>query len=146
MRRTLLKSKIHRATVTGADLHYHGSVTVDPLLLEAADIAIHERVEIYDIDNGERFATYAIPGEPGTGDLQLNGAAAHKVSVGDLVILCTYAEYDEEEIADHRPTLLFVDEHNRLVETKRATAETYKDETYKKLAPAKAPVTNAAGG
>jgi len=126
MRRTLLKSKIHRAVVTGADLHYHGSVTVDPLLLEAADIALHERVEIYDITNGERFATYAIPGERGSGDLQLNGAAAHKVSVGDLVILCSYAEYDEEELAAHRPPLVFVDEHNRIVEIKRATADTYR--------------------
>lgn len=116
MRRTLLKSKIHRATVTGADLHYHGSVTVDPVLLEAADIAVHEKVEIYDITNGERFATYAIPGEPGAGDLQLNGAAAHKVSVGDLVILCSYAEYDEEELPGHTPRLLFVDERNRIVE------------------------------
>jgi aspartate 1-decarboxylase len=127
MRRTLLKSKIHRATVTGADLHYHGSVTVDPVLLEAADIALHERVEIYDIDNGERFATYAIPGAPGSGDIQLNGAAAHKVSVGDLVILCTYAEYESAEIADHRPILVFVDENNHMVERKRATAETYRD-------------------
>lgn len=137
MRRTLLKSKIHRAVVTGADLHYHGSVTVDPLLLEAADIALHERVEIYDITNGERFATYAIPGERGSGDLQLNGAAAHKVSVGDLVILCTYAEYDEEEIAEHRPPLVFVDETNRIVKVQRATAETYRS-----LGPASA----AAGG
>jgi aspartate 1-decarboxylase len=126
MRRTLLKSKIHRAVVTGADLHYHGSVTVDPLLMEAADLALHERVEIYDITNGERFATYAIPGERGSGDLLLNGAAAHKVSVGDLVILCSYAEYDEEEVADHRPALIFVDGSNRIVETKRATEETYR--------------------
>lgn len=126
MRRTLLKSKIHRAVVTGADLHYHGSVTVDPLLMEAADIALHERVEIYDITNGERFATYAIPGERGSGDLLLNGAAAHKVSVGDLVILCSYAEYDEDEIADHRPALIFVDGGNRIVETQRATEKTYR--------------------
>jgi len=127
MRRTLLKSKIHRATVTGADLHYHGSVTVDPVLLEAADIVVHEKVEIYNITNGERFATYAIPGEPGSGDLQLNGAAAHKVSVGDLVILCSYAEYDEEELRGHAPRLLFVDEHNRIVDKrgmeKRAARE-----------------------
>lgn len=114
MRRTLLKSKIHRAKVTNADLHYHGSVTVDPLLLEAADVVEYERVEIYDIDNGERFATYAIPGEPGQGDIQLNGAAAHKVNVGDLVILCSYAEYDEEELAGHEPKLIFVDENNRI--------------------------------
>lgn len=114
MRRTLLKSKIHRATVTNADLHYHGSVTVDPLLMEAADIVEYERVEIYDIDNGERFATYAIAGERGGGEIQLNGAAAHKVSVGDLIILCSYAEYDEEELAGHEPKLIFVDENNRI--------------------------------
>lgn len=114
MRRTLLKSKIHRATVTNADLHYHGSVTVDPLLMEAADILEHEKVEIYDIDNGERFATYAIPGERGAGEIQLNGAAAHKVNVGDLVILCSYAEYDEDELAGHEPRLIFVDENNQI--------------------------------
>jgi aspartate 1-decarboxylase len=115
MRRTLLKSKIHRATVTAADLHYHGSVTLDPLLLEAADIIVHERVEIYNITNGERFATYAIPGVRGKGEVQLNGAAAHKVDVGDLVIICTYADYDEDELAQHRPTLVFVDEHNGIL-------------------------------
>ncbi len=114
MRRTLLKSKIHRAKVTNADLHYHGSVTVVPLLMEAADVVEYERVEIYDIDNGERFATYAIPGEPGGGEIQLNGAAAHKVSVGDLIILCSYAEYDEEELAGHEPKLIFVDENNHI--------------------------------
>lgn len=114
MRRTLLKSKIHRATVTNADLHYHGSVTVDPLLMAAADLVEHERVEIYNITNGERFATYAIPGTPGKGEIQLNGAAAHKVSVGDLVILCSYAEYDEAEIPAHEPKLVFVDDDNRI--------------------------------
>jgi aspartate 1-decarboxylase len=114
VRRTLLKSKIHRATVTAADLHYHGSITIDPELLEAADILVHEKIEIYNIDNGERFATYAIPGRRGQGEIQLNGAAAHKVRVGDLVILCSYAEYDEGELADHEPTLIFVDEANRI--------------------------------
>lgn len=136
MRRTLLKSKIHRATVTGADLHYHGSVTVDPLLLEAADIALHERVEIYDITNGERFATYAIPGRRGAGELRLNGAAAHKVSVGDLVILCSYAEYDEIELAGHRPRLVFVDENNRPIEIRQPTAESYLDPELVALEPA----------
>ncbi len=113
MKRTMLKSKIHRATVTDANLHYQGSVTIDPLLLEAADILVHERVEIYNVTNGERFATYAIPGKPGKGEICLNGAAAHKASPGDLVILASFAEYEAEELTDHHPKLVFVDEHNR---------------------------------
>ncbi len=114
MRRTLLKSKIHRATVTDANLHYQGSVTIDPLLMAAADILHHERVEIYDVTNGERFATYAIPGRPGAGEICLNGAAAHKVRKGDLVILATYAEYDAAELAGHHPAVVFVDERNHI--------------------------------
>lgn len=115
MQRTLLKSKIHRATVTDANLHYQGSVSIDPLLLEAADILLNERVEIYNITNGERFATYAIPGTPGAGQIVLNGAAAHKVSVGDLVIIATYAVYSDEEARAHRPSLVFVDSKNKIV-------------------------------
>jgi len=115
MQRTLLKSKIHRATVTDANLHYQGSVSIDPLLLEAADILLNERVEIYNITNGERFATYAIPGTPGAGQIVLNGAAAHKVSVGDLVIIATYGIYSDEEARAHRPSLVFVDAKNRIV-------------------------------
>ena len=114
MQRTLLKSKIHRATVTDANLHYQGSVTVDPILLRAADIVAHERVEVYNVTNGERFATYAIPGAPGRGEVCLNGAAAHKASRGDLVILATYAEYDDAEALRHEPKVVFVDEHNRM--------------------------------
>lgn len=113
MRRTMLKSKIHRATVTDADLHYQGSVTVDPLLMEAADLLEHERVEIYNITNGERFATYVIPGVAGAGEVVINGAAAHKARRGDLVILCSYAEYDEVEAREHRPRLIYVDEANQ---------------------------------
>lgn len=116
MRRTLLKSKIHRATVTEADLHYVGSITIDPLLMEAADVVEHERVEIYDITNGERFATYAIPGRRGSGEICINGAAAHLARPGDLVIVATYAEYDEEELAGHEPRVVFVDERNRITE------------------------------
>lgn len=115
MQRTMLKSKIHRATVTDANLHYQGSVSVDPLLLEAADILPHERVEIYNITNGERFATYAIEGHRGAGQIVLNGAAAHKVSVGDLVILATYATYTEQEARAHKPSLVFVNARNRIV-------------------------------
>jgi aspartate 1-decarboxylase len=113
MRRTLFKSKIHRATVTDANLHYQGSVTIDPLLLEAADIVPYERVEIYNVTNGERFATYAIAGAPGRGEVCINGAAAHKARRGDLVILCTYAEVEEIEAHGWRPKVVFVDEQNR---------------------------------
>lgn len=115
MQRTLLKSKIHRATVTDANLHYQGSVSIDPLLLEAADILVNERVEVYNITNGERFATYAIEGTHGAGQIVLNGAAAHKVSVGDLVILATYATYSEEEARAHQPSLVFVNAQNQIV-------------------------------
>jgi len=114
MRRTLLKSKIHRATVTQADLDYVGSITIDPILLDAADILVHERVEIYNITSGERFATYAIPGERGAGEICINGAAAHKAGPGDLVIIATYAEYEAEELAGHEPTVVFVDDANRI--------------------------------
>jgi aspartate 1-decarboxylase len=113
MQRTLLKSKIHRATVTGADLHYQGSVSVDPLLMAAADLLPHERVEIYDVTNGERFATYVIPGRPGSGEVRVNGAAAHKARQGDLVILCSYAAYEEAEARKHQPKVVFVDARNR---------------------------------
>jgi aspartate 1-decarboxylase len=113
MRRTMMKSKIHRATVTDANLHYQGSVTIDPLLLAEADILENERVEIYDVTNGNRLATYAIPGAPGKGEICLNGAAAHLVSRGDLVILATYAEYDDAEARQHRPKVVFVDANNR---------------------------------
>jgi aspartate 1-decarboxylase len=115
MRRTLMKSKIHRATVTDANLHYQGSVTLDPLLMEAADILENERVDVLDVTNGNRLTTYAIPGAPGRGEVCLNGAAAHLVSKGDLVIVVTYAEYEEQEARRHRPTVVFVDEANRIV-------------------------------
>lgn len=113
MQRTLLKSKIHRATVTDADLHYQGSVAIDPLLMRAADVLPHERVEIYNVTNGERFATYAIPGREGSGEVRINGAAAHKAARGHLVILCTYAAYEEREARAHQPAVVFVDERNR---------------------------------
>jgi aspartate 1-decarboxylase len=115
MQRTLLKSKIHRATVTDANLHYQGSVTVDPLLMQAADLLPWERVEIYNVTNGERFATYAIPGAPGAGEIVINGAAAHKARRGDLVILATYAAYDDAVARRHRPSLVFVDERNHML-------------------------------
>jgi len=115
MKRTLLKSKIHRATVTDANLHYQGSVTIDPLLMEAADLVHYERVEIYNCTNGERFATYAIPGTRGQGEIVINGAAAHKATTGDIVILASYADFEEEECRAHQPFLVFVDDANRIL-------------------------------
>ena len=115
MKRILLKSKIHRATVTDASLHYEGSVTIDPLLMEATDIVEWEQVDVYDINNGNRLTTYAISGEPGSGVICLNGAAARLVHIGDLVIICSYAEYTEEERRRHEPRIVLVDEHNGIV-------------------------------
>jgi aspartate 1-decarboxylase len=115
MKRTLLKSKIHRATVTDANLLYQGSVTIDPVLMEAADFVHHERVEIYNCTNGERFATYVIPGTPGKGEIVINGAAAHKAGAGDVVILATYADYEDAECRSHKPSLVFVDGKNRII-------------------------------
>lgn len=114
MRRILLKSKIHRATVTEADLHYAGSVTIDRDLLEAADIVDHEQVEIYNITNGSRLTTYAINGEAGSGTICINGAAAHLAHRGDLVIIASYADYDEREVASHQPKIVLVDRQNRV--------------------------------
>ena len=109
----MLKSKIHRATVTGADLHYIGSISIDPALLEQADIREHEQVAVLDIDNGARFETYAIPGE--SGEVCLNGAAARLVQPGDKVIILTYGDYDEEELAEFEPTVVHVDTANHQV-------------------------------
>ena len=119
MKRTLLKSKIHRATVTQADLNYEGSVTIDSRLMAAADIVEFERVEVYDITNGSRLATYAIEGEAGSGVICLNGAAARMAEVGDLVIICTYADYSEEERKEHQPVVVQVNEKNRLRRKKK---------------------------
>ncbi|MEI7699393.1 MAG: aspartate 1-decarboxylase [Planctomycetia bacterium] len=112
MKRTLLKSKIHRATVTDASLHYEGSITIDPLLMEATDIVQWEQVDVYDINNGNRLTTYAIAGERGSGVICLNGAAARLVQIGDLVIICSYAEYTEAEIPTHTPKILLVTPRN----------------------------------
>jgi aspartate 1-decarboxylase len=107
----MMKSKIHRATVVGADLNYVGSITLDPLLMELADILEHEQVHVLDIDNGARFETYAIKGGPG--DVVLNGAAARLVHPGDKVIVITYAEYEAEELEGYAPKVVHVDEQNR---------------------------------
>ena len=104
----MLKSKIHRATVTGSDLHYVGSITIDPDLLEAADILEHEQVHVVDVDNGARFETYTIAGERGSGTVQVNGAAARLVHRGDTVIVISYAQYDREEIEQYAPRVVHV--------------------------------------
>lgn len=115
MRRTMLKSKIHRARVTGSDLHYVGSITIDPDLLEAADIRENEQVHVVDIDNGSRLVTYAITGRRGSGDLQLNGAAARLVHTGDTVIVISYADVDDAELYEFAPLVVHVDERNRIL-------------------------------
>lgn len=117
MQRILMKSKIHRATVTEANLHYEGSVTVDTDLLKAADICLHEQVHIYDITNGQRLITYAIPGPAGSGTICINGAGAHLVAPGDLIIICSYAQFTADEIAGHQPRVVHVNEQNQRLGT-----------------------------
>ena len=108
MQRTMMKSKIHRATVTDCDLHYVGSITIDPDLLEAADILEHEQVHVVDVDNGARFEIYTIAGERGSGQMQVNGAAARPVHRGDTIIVISYAQYDAAELEDHLPRVVHV--------------------------------------
>lgn len=117
--RTMLRGKIHRATVTGADLHYEGSVTIDAELMERADILPYERVDIWNVSNGERFSTYAIAGQPGSGVVCINGAAAHRVRKGDLVIIAAFATVPEDAACSWEPRCVFVDERNRPVEERR---------------------------
>ena len=119
MRRTMLKSKIHRATLTGSDLNYLGSITVDADLLDAADIREHELVHVLDIDNGARFETYTIAGRRGSGDTQVNGAAARLVHTGDKVIIVSYASYDEAELEDYQPRVVHVTAGNEIVSIDR---------------------------
>jgi aspartate 1-decarboxylase len=116
----MMKSKIHRATVTDANLHYVGSITVDTELMAAADILEHEQVTIVDIDNGARFETYAIAGRPGSGDMCLNGAAARLVMPGDRIIVISYADYDEAELERFAPRVVHVDTANRQVDAATA--------------------------
>ncbi len=117
MRRTLFKSKIHRATVTHADLEYEGSVTIDRDLMAAADIVEHEQVHIWNVTRGTRLVTYALEGPAGSGEVCVNGAAAHQAKPGDLVIIATFAEMDAEEAAAHRPKVVLVDARNRIVDS-----------------------------
>lgn len=115
MQITMLKSKIHRATVTGADLNYEGSIAIDKKLIKAANLNLFERVEIYNINNGERFATYVIEGKDG--EVSLNGAAARLVQVGDLLIIASYCLLEEKELENYKPIVILVDEHNRIKNT-----------------------------
>ncbi len=112
MLRALLKSKIHRATVTGADLNYEGSIGIDPKLCETADLNEFEKVDVYNISNGERFSTYVIFGSEG--EISLNGAAARLVQKNDLIIIASYAKYNEEEVKKHKPIILIMDEQNKI--------------------------------
>ncbi len=118
MIRSFLKSKLHRVTVTRAELDYEGSIAIDGRLLEAADIREYERLEVYNITNGERFTTYAIQAEKDSGTISVNGAAAHKADPGDKIIICTYAELNERELATFKPRLVYVDDQNRIQYTR----------------------------
>ena len=120
MFRVMMKSKIHRATITQANLHYEGSLTIAGELMEAADILPYEMVHVYNISNGERFETYAIAGEENSGVICLNGAAARKGAPGDLIIITSYATYEGAEIERHQPKVVLVDRHNRLKNTSSA--------------------------
>lgn len=117
--RNMLKSKIHRARVTDANLHYEGSITIDVALMEAADILPYEKVAVLDIDNGARLETYAIEGERGSGVIAINGAAARLVNRGDMVIILSYITVTEQEAKDHKPQLVYVDERNTMTHQSR---------------------------
>ncbi len=114
MQRTMLKSKLHRVTVTQAELHYEGSCAIDEDLLDAADIREYQQIEIWNVDNGERFTTYAIKAERGSGTISVNGAAARKAAPGDLLIIATFASYNELELTKFEPDLVYVDAKNRI--------------------------------
>jgi aspartate 1-decarboxylase len=119
MQRIMLRSKLHRVTVTQADLHYEGSCGIDEDLLEAADIKVNEKIELYNVNNGERFSTYAIKGKRGSGEISLNGAAARRAHLGDLLIICTYGPMSDEEIETYVPKIVFVDDANRITGLKQ---------------------------
>jgi aspartate 1-decarboxylase len=114
MKRIMLRAKLHRATVTQCDLHYEGSCGIDEDLLEAADIREFEKIELYNINNGERFSTYAIKGKRGSGEISLNGAAARLAHLGDLLIICTFGPMDDGEVATHIPRVVFLNENNQI--------------------------------
>jgi aspartate 1-decarboxylase len=119
MHRTMLKSKLHRVTTTHADLHYEGSCAIDEDLLEAADIRENEQIDIWNVNNGERFTTYAIRAERGSGVISVNGSAARRAAPGDILIIATFAQYTELELAKYEPKLIYVDMQNRIVDKRK---------------------------
>lgn len=137
MRRRMLHGKIHRATITGADVSYEGSVTIDRALMDAADILPHEAVWVWDVDNGARFETYAMCGGPG--DVVVNGAAARLVQPGDRVIVITYAAYDDAELAAYEPRIVHVDAANRVIDAADAVARAGSNLVWMHDRPAAAP-------
>ncbi len=120
MRLTLLKAKLHQARVTHSELEYEGSCAIDVRLLDVAGIHEYEQIHIYNLTNGERFTTYAIRAEAGTGVISINGAAAHRASPGDRIIICAYAELEQHEVAKFKPTLVYLNENNRILRTANA--------------------------
>ncbi len=119
MQRIMLRAKIHRATVTQCDLNYEGSCGIDQDLLDAADIRVNEKIDLYNVHNGERFSTYAISGKRGSGEISLNGAAARCAHLGDLLIICTYGPMEDAEIDSFEPKIVFVDDQNRMTGLKK---------------------------
>ena len=118
MNRQMLRSKIHRIAVTECDVEYEGSLTLDPVLMQAAGMVPFERIDVYDVDNASRFSTYLIEGEPGSGDCCVNGAAARLVNMGDKLILASYCSVEDDDVATHRPTVVLVGESNTIKEVK----------------------------
>ena len=116
MERRYLNSKIHKAIVTDSNIDYEGSCEIDVALLKAANISPYEQIDIYDISNGERLSTYAIPGKPDTGIVAVNGAACHKINVNDQIIICTYCMLKDNEYVNHEPTIVYVDELNNIID------------------------------
>jgi len=116
MSRQYLNSKIHKATVTNSNIHYEGSCEIDIALLKAANIHPYEKIDIYDITNGERLSTYAIPGKPDTGIIGINGACCHKIKINDQIIICTYSMLNQNEYVNHAPTVIYVNEINQIID------------------------------
>jgi aspartate 1-decarboxylase len=125
MKRFMLKSKIHRARITGTELHYEGSLSLDVSLMETAQLLPYEKIEVYNVNTGSRFSTYVIPAPRYSGEVRLNGAAARLGAVGDIIIIASYGLFDEEELKDFKPFLVYVDEHNRIREVRREMMEEF---------------------
>ncbi|MFZ8860916.1 MAG: aspartate 1-decarboxylase [Thermocrinis sp.] len=125
MKRFMLKSKIHRARITGTELHYEGSLSLDVSLMETAQLLPFEKIEVYNVSTGSRFSTYVIPAPRYSGEVRLNGAAARLGAVGDIIIIASYGLFDEEELKDFKPVLVYVDEHNQIKEVRREMMEEF---------------------